>query len=162
MTPQRVKKWFGYSVGVPQWCRHVPAKITGTRVANGTTPHAVALGYLFFHHVRSCLTGTMLRQIGTLRYHYCSRHSFSFLYSPCLLPWPSRFAGGQKGLSIFHKKYEQHNKRHRQGYADDLGMRLSRIAKVSLERQQKRRRKAFGLSSCTVMSTTVLLLVNVF
>lgn len=42
-----------------------------------------------------------------------------------------RRTGGQKGLSIFHKKYEQHNKRHRQGYADDLGMRLSRVAKVS-------------------------------
>ncbi|CAM9476302.1 unnamed protein product [Ectocarpus sp. 6 AP-2014] len=39
--------------------------------------------------------------------------------------------GGQKGLSIFHKKYDQHNKRHRQGYADDLGMSLSRVAKVS-------------------------------
>ncbi|CAM9740804.1 unnamed protein product [Pylaiella littoralis] len=39
--------------------------------------------------------------------------------------------GAQKGLSIFHKKYEQHNKRHRQGYADDLGMSLSRVAKVS-------------------------------
>ncbi|CAM9839659.1 unnamed protein product, partial [Ectocarpus sp. 13 AM-2016] len=38
--------------------------------------------------------------------------------------------GGQKGLSIFHKKYDQHNKRHRQGYADDLGMSLSRVAKV--------------------------------
>ncbi|CAM9446618.1 unnamed protein product, partial [Hapterophycus canaliculatus] len=39
--------------------------------------------------------------------------------------------GAQKGLSIFHKKYEQHNKRHRQGYAEDLGMTLSRVAKVS-------------------------------
>lgn len=40
------------------------------------------------------------------------------------------FTGGQKGLSIFHKKYEQHNKRHRQGYDEDLGMSLSRVAKV--------------------------------
>lgn len=44
---------------------------------------------------------------------------------------PLSSAGAQKGLSIFHKKYEQHNKRHRQGYAEDLGMTLSRVAKVS-------------------------------
>lgn len=47
--------------------------------------------------------------------------------------------GGQKGLSIFHKKYEQHNKRHRQGYADDLGMSLSRVTKVRKRNRLLRR-----------------------
>lgn len=59
-----------------------------------------------------------------------------------------RQTGGQKGLSIFHKKYEQHNKRHRQGYADDLGMRLSRVAKVSLG---NRARDAFNTTNCRAM-----------
>ncbi|CAM9182039.1 unnamed protein product [Choristocarpus tenellus] len=39
--------------------------------------------------------------------------------------------GNKKGLSIFHKKYNQHNKRQRQGYDDDLGMSLTRTTKVS-------------------------------
>lgn len=38
---------------------------------------------------------------------------------------------GQKKLSVFHKKYDQHNKRSRQGYDEDLGMTLSRVTKVT-------------------------------
>lgn len=55
---------------------------------------------------------------------------FRWCLSPVWLYRKYRPSGGQKGLSIFHKKYEQHNKRHRQGYAEDLGMSLSRVAKV--------------------------------
>ncbi|CAM9283832.1 unnamed protein product [Discosporangium mesarthrocarpum] len=39
--------------------------------------------------------------------------------------------GNKKGVTIFHKKFDQHNKRQRQGYDDDLGMSLTRSTKVS-------------------------------
>ncbi|CAM9642649.1 unnamed protein product [Chrysoparadoxa australica] len=36
--------------------------------------------------------------------------------------------GMKKGVNIFHKKYDQHNKRKRGGYSDDLGMTMTRTA----------------------------------
>jgi AdoMet-dependent rRNA methyltransferase SPB1 len=37
----------------------------------------------------------------------------------------------KKGITIFHKKFDQHNKRQRQGYDDDLGMTLQRKGSAS-------------------------------